>query len=263
MYTVGSTPNQDINKLRGSTVLTNINSLAFATDNDLEVMGNFTLNVWREIPCHVFDTIYTDGVVKGNYNCTTPLDHSDGIQLKAGSTSDEAQEAKEKKNAGLGIGLGLGGLFLAFGGAVCFYLVRRRRKQREQRKQDRKDDVDAGVVEEIGPAPGTGGLAEKDGAEVEKTAMLDGRDVEKFEMDQPMTEMGTGAEAQELPAKHGRTELPERPSAKGAVGIEQRHEMPAEPVLPSSGDKEKPAVDSLSGSTQMSDVNLKEAKKEK
>ena len=105
--------------------------------------------------------------------------------------------------AGIGVGVAIGALLLICGVVL---LLRRRRSKRKSGNSNMP--------------------AEKDGAEVDKAAMLDS-DVQKHELEQPTQEMPIGNEAQELPAKHGNVELGRNASTKAAPGIESRHEMPA------------------------------------
>jgi len=158
----------------------------------------------------------------------TVADADDSESTLSGSQSSESQSSQSSEGtansslsgssglstgaqAGTGVGVTCGVLVIA---GLIFWNFRRRRLA--ARKLDQKALPDY--------------MAEKDGTEVEGAAML-GTEGQRHELEQPLTEMPLGHEAQELPAKHGRVEVGRSLSSKAPEGIEQRHEMPTDEVL--------------------------------
>lgn len=115
------------------------------------------------------------------------------------------------KGAKVGIGLGVGGSIVL---TTLTFLIRWRCRKR-------KADL-------------TALLAEKEGFEVDGAAMLS-NDEQKHELEQPLSEMPLGREAQELPAKHAISRCGTSMSGKTPEGTYLRHELPAneEPHLAS------------------------------
>ena len=74
--------------------------------------------------------------------------------------------------------------------------------------------------------------SEVDGVGLDRAAML-GNDGGKHELEQPPQELPASrdAEAPEMPAEHGKSELARNASSKTPPGIESRHEMPAQETL--------------------------------
>lgn len=178
------------------------------------------------MPCGSFDTLAQNNVIKGTYTCDTASDSANGTQAASTpGTSTSSGTASSSTNsvgngaqpsesadssglsgqtrAGLAYGLGVGGGCLLVIAAIVWFVLRKRRQQRI-------------------PQP----LPEADGAEIDRAAMLDSEG-EKHELEQPAQELPSGPLAQELPAKHGETELGRSTSTMKPPGIESRHEMPA------------------------------------
>ena len=195
------------------------------------VRGSFSINSTHDMPCDSFDQYYTNGLIAGDYNCTTRSSTSDASQLSRASTGDSAISSSSTDSAAssagdgsgvprdtesqvlstgarIGIGIGVSGGIGALVGSLIGLLLYRRAKARKNKA--------AGEV-----------VLEKDGSEVDRGYML-GNDVQKHELEHPISEMAIGGEAQELRAKHGMMELGRSTSTKGPAGIESRHEMPAD-----------------------------------
>lgn len=120
------------------------------------------------------------------------------------SSSSASSGLATSAQVGIGVGVGVGcALLLAVG---AYLLWRRHRRSRNASAQ---------------------AIREKDETEMPQPAML-GNDGQRHEMEQPVSEMPTGGEAQELPARHGQAELGRSASSKLADGIESRHEMAAD-----------------------------------
>lgn len=188
------------------------------------VSGIFNVNSTLDVSCDQFDQYYIDGLV-ADYSCTRASDISNASMLSRASTTDsttlsngtasssgngdtsgdQSQGLSTGARIGIGVGVG-GGVGALIGGLIGLWFHRR--------KKARKASADEDI------------LAEKDGSGVDRAYML-GNDRQKFEMEQPMGEMGFDTAAQELPAKHGMMELDCNASTKGSPGIESRHEMPA------------------------------------
>ena len=205
-----------------------------------DVRGAFHVISTAAMSCDPFDGLYSEDVIKGNYQCRTLNDQGNTTRSAASTTSSAAATAtggstnttetprsglsagkKVAIGVGVGVGVGGGGILLALG--IAFYLWRRRRNRPEPSK--------------LPP--------EVDGTEVDRAAML-GNGAEKYELEQPREEMAAGKLAQELPAAHGETELDRRASTKLPPGIESRHEMaanetpsPTEEVMDAQSDERR------------------------
>ena len=136
-----------------------------------------------------------------------------GTAVRTGTgtpTPPESHDLTTSAQAGIGVGVGVGGVLLLVAGA---YFWRRRRRNKSTPAE--------------WPDPNT----EKVGTEVDRGAML-GDDGQRHEMEQPLSEMPIGGEAQELPARHGEAELGRNASKNAPAGIESRHELPANEDAP-------------------------------
>ena len=198
---------------------------------NLEVVrGNFNLNSSETIDCSQFARLAgKSDVIQGTFSCTSNgvlyngvLGSSTTNTTNGNSTTNGTSTTSGSDNAasptGLGngylstgakAGIGVGvtaGVLAILGCAALFYLRRHRSAKHTNRPTDP--------------------LVEKDSTEVDIAAMLS-TDGQRHELEHPLMEMPLGNEAQELPAKHGTTELGRSPSSKMPDGIESRHEMAA------------------------------------
>ena len=181
------------------------------------VAGSFVVESSKSLSCDRFDELYRNGVLQGDYKCSTAIDSavyaksgSGGTPSTATSGSGEATQVSTPQKglsagakAGIGVGVGVAGLLLL---AVLAYLLWKRQRARKPKPAEQ--------------------VPEKDGTEVDRAAMLS-QEAQKHELQQPPGEMPLGREAQELPAKHGHSELGKEVSTTSPESVEERHEMPA------------------------------------
>ena len=211
--------------------------------------GDFEIKTNTSLSCNSLNSLYENGVMLGNYSCSTATDSANSTTLhqtsnprnnstssgsngaslgSSGSSGSSVSSGSPSSGlssggkAGIGVGVGLGGALL-LGGAIGLF-VRRRRKTLK--------------------GPSAEHIAEKDGSGMERANML-GNDGQKHELEQPLGEMPVGKEAHELPAKHGSVEVGRNASTKGPAGIESRHEMPA---------NEEPAETKMDGGEESKDL---------
>lgn len=200
--------------------------------------------------CNDLDT-WRASNIRGAYSChsavgansthagveKTAEDETSGASTSAGENRPNVGSSVDNQDTGLsigarvGIGIGVGGGVGAIVGGIIGYLFDLRNKRRKA-KQQYDDDPSS-------PSGDLSGKPEMDGSGVEKGVLV-GNDGQKFELDSPHTvgEMGVGNEAQELPSKHGASELDDR-GAKGwrgqPEGLDRTHEMPGDSSL--AGDR--------------------------
>lgn len=211
-----------------------------------DVRGSFFFQTTADMSCDELNTYWEDEVIAGRYNCTTASDSvfkdpqidsraitdedassneatsdenaSNGSGSSGNEQTSDDQSEGLSRGARVGVGIGVGcGVGAVVGSLVGLWFHRRNNRRQK--------------------GPPAEEIVEKDGSEVDGANML-GNDVQKFELEQPLGEMGTGAEAQELPAKHGVVELDRSASTEGPEGIESRHEMPADTILRDDGKKD-------------------------
>lgn len=198
------------------------------------VGGDFIFSSTSEMSCDPLNALYTNGSVRQVYECITANDFADAVLLgdrpsqeedageedggDSGNSDDASNNASNDPggdSTALGVGFGFGvPCLIGLIAALLYFLWWRPRRRRRQRS---------------GSAPQPT-LAEKDGEEVDRGAML-GTDGERHEMDQPASEAPPGNEVQELPAKHGQAELGRSAPSKGPDVVEERHEMPVNEVV--------------------------------
>ena len=192
------------------------------------VRGDFEIKTNTSLSCNSLNSLYENGVMLGNYSCSTATDSANSTTLRqtsnprynstssgsngaspgssgsSGSSGSPSSGLSSGGKAGIGVGVGLGGALL-LGGAIGLFVRRRRKTLR---------------------GPSAEQIAEKDRSGIDRANML-GNDGQKHELEQPLGEMPVSKEAHELPAKHGSVEVGRNASTKGPAGIESRHEMPA------------------------------------
>lgn len=166
--------------------------------------------------------------VNGMYSCHSAAG-ADSTQSGADANNVgvpiENQETGLGTGARVGIGLGVGGGVGAIVGGIVGYLFQLRARARKAKYQD--GNASSGATSE---------KPELDGSGADRGVLV-GNDGQKVELETPHTvgEMGVGGEAQELPSKHGASELDDRDVKGQPEGSERTHELPGNDV--SAGDR--------------------------
>jgi hypothetical protein len=229
-------------------IVGNVNISGPLTDISLPALrslqGSITINSTAAMSCDAFDQLKEDGVIQGQYSCTTASDRSSvaasSNSSSGGSASSSSVGGSNTGNRGsfarsgrrlstgaiVGIAMGVVLAFLLLLGGVFGFISRYRRLKIESKiplaATGRGDeDFDPPSVYEKRSSPDPTGAP------------------------QP-SEMATGQEAHELPAAHGTSELDKEAPTSGSIILEMSPQRSVE--VQASPLEEGQSTTSLQGS---------------